>query len=207
MGSVNKKRILGVFASITDTLIALEDYMIDIDTIILDPQYIYADVTTNKVALICLPIDNISIEASSGLEFFKKIMYGVQFDQSENCTYVANIINFLNSSEFSLQEFSKLLNSLMKEDVNKGVSANPTHNTVVNKPDPVPAPVQVPVHTNQGHVNSGLSPQAPIMQPPQIPQFHGQVPMDNTKDKKTKWSLFKGKKDKDKPEKQKAPKN
>ena len=57
-GVVNRKRLLGVFNGITEGFLSAEDYMIDTSSIVLDPEYIFADVTTCAAALICLPIAN-----------------------------------------------------------------------------------------------------------------------------------------------------
>ena len=45
-GVVNRKRLLGAFEGIVDGLMSAEDYMIDTSSIILDPEYIFVDVTS-----------------------------------------------------------------------------------------------------------------------------------------------------------------
>ena len=111
-GAVAKKHLLGVFDGIISAIIVAEDYMIDINSIVLDLNYIFADVSTCEVSLICLPIQTNSENVNLNT-FFKNIMFSTQFDQSENCDYVAKIINYLNSSPvFSLEDFRALLDSL-----------------------------------------------------------------------------------------------
>ena len=56
-GIVNRKRLLGIFSGIVDALLSAEDYMIDLDNIILDLDYIFSDITTCDTVLICLPIE------------------------------------------------------------------------------------------------------------------------------------------------------
>lgn len=110
-GAVNKKRLLGVFKGIVDGLLSAEDYMIDPSSIVLDLDYIFADVSTCEASLICLPVS--SNNATDLSMFFKNIMFSTQFDQTENCDHVAKIINFLNSSPVvSLTDFKKLLESI-----------------------------------------------------------------------------------------------
>ncbi len=135
-GAVAKKHLLGVFKGIISAILAAEDYMIDINSIVFDLNYIFADVSTCEVALVCLPIQQDATSAMNLNAFFKNIMFSTQFDQSENCDYVAKIINYLNaSSVFSLEDFKTLLDSL------SGVSAQPTvTNTVEPKKENV-APV------------------------------------------------------------------
>ena len=116
-GTIQKKRILTVFSSITKALLALEEYMIGMDTVILEEERIYIDVTTSKALLINLPIINENEQSKDYLEFFKKIMYGAKFDQTENCNYVAKIINYLNSSTvLALQDFKKFIDNLLIEE-------------------------------------------------------------------------------------------
>lgn len=114
-GQVNKARLLGVFRGIANALLAAEDYMIDARSIVLDTEYIFADVSTCDTVLICLPIQT---EAISWTEhdictFFKNIIFSTQYDQTENCDHVAQIINYLNSAPaFSLENFMQVLNQI-----------------------------------------------------------------------------------------------
>lgn len=111
--SVNKKRLIGVFSGIVDALLTAEDYMIDTGSILLDLDYIFVDVTSCETILICLPIINEGISQIDLGAFFKAIMFSTQFDQTENCDYIAKIINFLNSNAaFSLADFKALLDTI-----------------------------------------------------------------------------------------------
>lgn len=112
-GIVNKKRLIGVFEGIVNGLLTAEEYMIDPNFIVLDLDYIFADVSTCEAMLVCLPIMKKENNGSDISLFFKNIMFSTQFDQSENCDHVAKIINFLNSSpSLSLTKFSALLNDI-----------------------------------------------------------------------------------------------
>ena len=91
-------------------MLSAEDYMIDPSSILLHLEYIFVDVSTCDTVLICAPI----LGANSGEQnlgaFFKSIMFSTQFDQTENCDYVARIINYLNSAPtFSLTDFKSVL--------------------------------------------------------------------------------------------------
>lgn len=123
-GAVNRKRLLGVFGGIVDGLLSAEDYMIDTSSIILDPNYIFVDVSTCMSTLICLPIVNIATEKTNLGVFFKNIMVNTQFDQTENSDHVAKIFNFLNASPvFSLLDFKKLIDELRTETNNSSVQS------------------------------------------------------------------------------------
>lgn len=116
-GYVNKKRLTGVFNSIVVGMLSAEDYMLDINSILLDLDYIFVDVSTCEASLICLPIIKNEEKHSEIGQFFKNIMFSTQFDQSENCDYVAKIINFLNSSPvFSLVEFKAILDEIINSN-------------------------------------------------------------------------------------------
>ncbi len=115
-GAVNKKRLLGVFKGIVSAILSAEDYMIDESAILLDMDYIFADVTTCDTVLVCLPIEHEAKRHDLGA-FFKGIMFSTQFDQTENCDHVAKIINYLNSSPlFSLNDFKELLEKIEKTE-------------------------------------------------------------------------------------------
>ena len=147
-GQVNRKRLLGVFNGIVDAMMAAEDYMIDEQSIMLDLDYVFTDVSTCETVLICLPIQKEDAQPVNLGDFFKNIMFGTQFDQTENCDHIAKIMNYLNSTPmFSLVNFKELLKSLdgVGGAVAPSVSAAPQPVApVVNKPQPVvkPTPVQ-----------------------------------------------------------------
>lgn len=127
-GIVNKRRLLGVFSSVASALAVAEEYMIDCNTLLLDTNYIYADVSTCKAEVICLPVVRESEVMDTGL-FFKNIMFSTQFDQTENCDYVARIINCLNSMPvFVAEDFLHLLEELQEAggtSVPHGVQSQP----------------------------------------------------------------------------------
>ena len=109
-GNINKKRLIGVFSGVCDAMLSAEDYMIDPSSILLQLEYVFVDVSTCDTVLICVPV----LGANSGEQnlgaFFKSIMFSTQFDQTENCDYVARIINYLNSAPtFSLTDFKSVL--------------------------------------------------------------------------------------------------
>ncbi len=192
-GTVNKKRLLGVFEGIVDGLLSAEDYMIDPASVILDLDYIFADVSTCEASLICLPIAG--IPATDLSAFFKDIMFSTQFDQTENCEHIIKIINFLNSSPMvSLTDFKELLQSL-KSGAQPAQTATvkpapaaqpqvqpqaqpqvqPQAQPQVTKPDPAPSaktpeqnfgsPVNIPP-VNQPRATAAPQPQAqPAAQP------------------------------------------
>ena len=138
-GPVNKRRLMGVFYGLINAVSSAEDYMLDPNMLLLDLNYMYSDVSTCETVLICLPIMNHSSENLDLGKFFKNVIFNTQFDQTENCGYVAQILNYLNSTpNLSLYDFKNLLDS-----INKGGAA-PAAPQPVPQPMPQPAPQPVP---------------------------------------------------------------
>lgn len=121
-GVVNKKRLLGVFISVLKAIKSTEEYMIDARSLLIDLEHIYVDVSKCDAMLVCLPLvrQNESVNIPM---FFKQIMFSTQFDQNENCDYVAQIINYLNSTPvFSVDAFEKFLMDIDADNLNIAAS-------------------------------------------------------------------------------------
>ena len=138
-GIVNKKRIVNVFLSIVSAMLEAEDYMIDSTMFVLDTDYIFVDVSSAKASIISFPIVSYHT-AMKPLEFFKSIIFTIQYDRTENADYVAEIITYLNSGDqFSLQGFKRLLLSFNSAAA-KVVQTKPNVVTNVQNKPPKPAP-------------------------------------------------------------------
>lgn len=180
-GVVNRKRLLGVFSGITEGFLSAEDYMIDTSSIVLDPEYIFADVTTCAAALICLPIANAEGKEPDLGAFFKSVVVNAQTDPTEDSDHVAKILNFLNSSSvFSLPGFKKLLDDLRNEPsaptVTVEVKKIPNGQPSVGAPAVPPVQKTAPVH---------VPPAQPIITPavpPAVPQPPQQQTQESPKE-------------------------
>lgn len=160
-GTVNRKRLIGVFKGIINAMISAEEYMIDTSSLCLDLDYIYTDVTTCETVVLCIPIIDAEKEQVDLKEFFKNIVFSTQFDQTENCDYVAKLFNNLNSaSVFSLTDFKDLLDNIERDSQSVPVSQ------VVPTPAPVsqPTPVSTPVAVISQVVSAPVTPQVPKAQ-------------------------------------------
>lgn len=145
MGPVNKQRLLGVFGGIVDAMLSSEEYMIDTNSILLDLDYIFADVSTCETLLVCLPLINTEIPNVDLGTFFKNIMFSTQFDQTENCDYIAKIMNYLNSTPvFSLTGFKNVIDELKGQVSQITPSAYAVQTPVQMKTEKQPV-VQTPV--------------------------------------------------------------
>lgn len=135
-GNVTRKRLLSVMQGIATAIIESEEYMININSFIFDTEYIFVDISRNIPYLVCVPIMREEENSASIGEFIKNIIYGVKFDQSENCDYVAKIISFLNNNNmFSIVDFRSLISGLLSNSEFK--------NEMVSNPEPIKIEKQV----------------------------------------------------------------
>lgn len=175
-GPVNKKRLIGVFNGIVNAMMSTEDYMIDVNTIIMDLDYIFADVSTCETVLICLPVLETETPPVDLRMFFKNIMFSTQFDQTENCDHVAKIMNYLNSTPvFSLADFENLLNGIDADSVPQTVaSKQPQIEKTLPKVNQQPIRPYVQI---QPQMQEAVKPQAqPVAKPIQAPTYAPPAP-------------------------------
>lgn len=141
-GTVKRKQLLGMFRGITEAMAAAEDYMLDKNDILLNADYIFADVSTCESLLICLPV-----KASDGgsplaamaekkeelVEFFRNIMFTTRFDQTEDCGYVAGIMNYLNTTSVpDMREMKQMLEELDRQTT--GTPLTPVQGQMMAQP-------------------------------------------------------------------------
>ncbi len=111
--SISKSTLLGALLDICDVFESMANYMLDENTILLDVDRMYVHTATGHIQLVCLPLMNIS-EQTSLHDFVKQIMFTARFDPTEDCSYVAQIMNYLNTSgSFTAHELRALVQKLM----------------------------------------------------------------------------------------------
>ena len=126
-GLAKRKRVLGVLHGVTKALCTIcNDYqLMNPAYVVLDLDYIFADVSTFEASAICVPVSSIEKQAPSIPDFFRSVVAGIRVDTSENCDYVAIIINYLNgNSRFQLQEFYQIIESLLANAAPAYVESN-----------------------------------------------------------------------------------
>lgn len=124
-GTVKRKQLLGMFRGITEAMVAAEDYMLDKNDICLNADYIFADVSTCDSLLICLPVKASdggsplaeTAEKNEGpVKFFRNIMFTTRFDRTEDCGYVAGIMNYLNTTSVTdMRDMKQILDGLDRQ--------------------------------------------------------------------------------------------
>lgn len=198
-GIVKRKWFIEIFKSIMDAISAADDYMIVSDSIILDLNYIFVDISTGKAVVICLPVAN---PAPLQLApFIKNLVCNTQFDQNENCDYIAKVINYLNTApSFSVRDFKRLLDSMDGKSASAPTPARPASYADRQSAQPAAKPATNSFASAQPSTsNTGFAvPQKPVGSPemnipkkPSIPtpaQPSGvpAMPIPNAKGKKGK---------------------
>lgn len=111
--TINRQRFLALIESLADTLIRSEDYMLDLSSYVFDESFIYVAPEDMKVFMIVLPVKREGVQAEV---FLKKMLFDVKYDQTEDCSYVASLMNFLGSGRgFSIRSFKELVAKYRKE--------------------------------------------------------------------------------------------
>lgn len=137
-GIIKRDQFVKVMYSLTKTMEIVREYMIPEQSIILDTDRIYIDISDSSAYMICLPIlnKNTNVDMAS---FLKNIILSITFDEKEDCRYVTKVINYLNGSKnLVLSEFENILlelargkesekldmNTVMQNNVNQGTAAS-----------------------------------------------------------------------------------
>ena len=141
-GTVKRKQLLGMFRGITEAMAAAEDYMLDRNDILLNADYIFADVSTCESLLICLPVKSsdggsplaeMAEKKEEPVEFFRNIMFTTRFDQTEDCGYVAGIMNYLNTTSVpDMREMKQMLEGLDRQTT--GTPLTPVQGQMMAQP-------------------------------------------------------------------------
>ena len=116
-GTINRQQLLHIMESIVDTAMEAEDYMLRFSSFVLDTDYMYMDGAGRKVFCIVLPV----VREEAPLELFlKELLMGAQYNQAEDCSYVAALINFFSSpGSFSVHGLKGQIAGLKKEKTSR----------------------------------------------------------------------------------------
>lgn len=112
--TVNKTRFLNVISSICKAFEMCGEYMIEDKSIVLDAEHIFVDVSSAKAELVCLPVLKEGGANVNVVNFFKLLLMSTQFDPTENCDYIAKLLNSLNKSDkMSFAEIRNIAEELL----------------------------------------------------------------------------------------------
>ena len=185
-------KILNILESIARTALELEEYMLYMNGIVLEPSYMYTEIGTGKTRLVYLPVKNTGNIDVFG--FLRNLLGTIQYEAPENAVCILRISNDINSGKITGLE--QLLTAIRDAEGDRGKIKIPQaddpviHQKTDEKPEPVwePEPVQY----------------MPVMQQP-IKAEEEKTKEEKPKEKgKKSFGLFGGeKKEKAKPKKKK----
>ena len=112
--TVNAEKILGIVRGVASGIVNLRDLGIPASYVILHKGFTYVNPVKYDVGMLCVPVEadaNINAEFRT---FVKDILTSVKYDDSEDCNYVARLLNLLNTDKFTVRNFYSQLTELME---------------------------------------------------------------------------------------------
>jgi len=112
--TVNAEKILGIIRGVASGIVNLRDLGIPASYVVLHKEFTYVNPVTYDVGMLCVPVES---EANINAEFrmfAKDLLTSVIYDDSEDCNYVAKLLNLLNADKFTVRNFYAQLTELME---------------------------------------------------------------------------------------------
>ena len=221
LGVINRKKLIALLESMTKSLLYAQQYLLSEEDFLLDTAHIYVDASTGQASLIAKPV--IMPGGSSYQNFIKVVLNSVISDESEDCTYIVKIRNYVNRRDgFSYEGLLDVLHKLestgnsvyTRADITpkqeKPVAEQPkvgqplpqqpnpqqtAGNPMVSKTPIVPNIPNIPNNQNVSNAPKGMT----IPQIPQTPKKEAQIPKPPKEEKEKGFGLGKlfGKKEKE----------
>lgn len=140
---VNAEKLLGVIRGIATSIVNLRDLGIPISYIILHRGFTYVNPVTYDVKLICLPVESGASMNAEFRHFAKNLIVNAQYDTTEDCNYIAKVLNLLNVEKFTIRAFAGELTELMESagmdveeafvDLDGGIEVSQSSNAVADE--------------------------------------------------------------------------
>lgn len=221
LGVINRKKLIALLESMTKSLLYAQQYLLSEEDFLLDTAHIYVDASTGQASLIAKPV--IMPGGSSYQNFIKVVLNSVISDESEDCTYIVKIRNYVNRRDvFSYEGLLDVLHKLestgnsvyTRADITpkqeKPVAEQPmpeqsmpqqpnpqqtAGNPMVSKTPTVPNIPNIPNNQNVSNAPKGMT----IPQILQTPKKEAQIPKQPKEEKEKGFGLGKlfGKKEKE----------
>lgn len=221
LGVINRKKLIALLESMTKSLLYAQQYLLSEEDFLLDAAHIYVDASTGQASLIAKPV--IMPGGSSYQNFIKAVLNSVISDESEDCTYIVKIRNYVNRRDgFSYEGFLEVLHKLdsfensvyTRADITpkqeKPVAEQPkvgqplpqqpnsqqtAGNPMVSKTPTVPNIPNIPNNPNVSNTPKGMT----IPQIPQAAKKEAQIPKQPKEEKEKGFGFGKlfGKKEKE----------
>jgi len=144
-GTMNKQRALTAFQNILSAICSADDYMIDQNCFSVASEHIFLNVSSCEAALLCIPVTSDKDINPEVAALFKKIMFSTQFDNSEDATYITQLITYINSgASFTVYGLKDLVTKL-QSGVSTGVQMPPVQQApAMQQPVNIPPVQQAP---------------------------------------------------------------
>ncbi len=113
-----KEQVIDLLISLVEALKSSKGYMLPNEGIIVDFDYVFVELSGNSLQFAYLPLIRSRTTSLDIRHIVKQIMNECQFNESEEISYVAKIINFINcGTEFRLSEFKQFLTDLLDKKI------------------------------------------------------------------------------------------
>lgn len=122
-GEMEKRTVLKLCLSVVGAVQEIEEYMLDPDKLLLDSEYVFVDIRKKEAGLVYLPVDEFSVNLPVR-EYLLGMLSHMQYQISEDVSYVAKLIHFLNQTKrWSFEDLKRHIRGLMEEpETEKGMS-------------------------------------------------------------------------------------
>ena len=115
-GTIRKNQLIGIFRSLTEALMQAENYLLGEESFLLDQEHIYVNEGSLDAYLLCFPVEKKREGQVNYYEFVHRLLYEIKFDESEDCVYVASLMNYINKRDgFSFRGFLEVLERIGTE--------------------------------------------------------------------------------------------
>ncbi len=114
-GGAKAEMVLGILLNAANGIIEMRDLGIPVVYVVLNKDFTYVNPVTYDVKMICIPVES---DISLNFEFKKfatDIILSSKYVETEDCNYVAAIINMLNVEKFTIRGFAGQLMELMNK--------------------------------------------------------------------------------------------
>lgn len=131
-GVVSKKRFLTVLKSLVKSYALVEEYMIDYSAVVLDSEYVFVDPRTAEAQIVLVPYkSNLTMNI---VDYLRLLLCSVHYDETEDRSYIASILSFLNTNQFfDVLEFQKFVEEMLADNSVKQQSVANVDRVVTTK--------------------------------------------------------------------------
>ncbi|MEA4846994.1 MAG: DUF6382 domain-containing protein [Clostridiaceae bacterium] len=121
---LNKKELLDLLRGIVKNLMLHGNYLLDISSFVIHPDFIFINPATAEVSLLYVPV-SCDRDATEILKAFLKdlVVNSANVDDNAGDNYLQRILNYLKSDSFSLGDFNRLLLDLRNKETNNQKTA------------------------------------------------------------------------------------